>query len=986
MIAPVRRPHPVSTYRLQLHDGYGFSAAAALVPYLDRLGITDAYTSPYLKASPGSTHGYDICDHTQLNPELGTMADYESFSAALRARGLGHILDIVPNHMAADSTSNPWWRDVLENGPSSRFSAFFDIDWDPVKPELKARVLLPVLGEQYGVVLERGELQLEFDAGTLVLRYGAMNLPLNPRSLTRALGLDAARTGHRLTDDHADSREYLSILTALANLPPYTQRGAEQVAERHRETGVARARLARLAETSPEVRAHIAACLRVANGTPGAAASFDVLHDLLEHQAYRLAYWRTAFDEINYRRFFDVNGLVALRMEDPLVFQATHALLRDLVAAGHVTGFRVDHPDGLFDPKAYLDRLQHMASEARANAGESEPGQAHFYVVVEKILSGDEQLRADWPAAGTTGYDFLNAVCGLFINSREVRPLTQIYARFTGRQKAFDDEAFASKRVITLTSMASELSVLAHDLNRISEADRRYRDFTLDSCRKALREVLACVPVYRTYIREDGWSDFDRAVIDTAIAEANRRNPVMEESILRFIHDVLLAPADEAGAEQRLRAREARRFAMKFQQFSGPVQAKGVEDTAFYRHHLLVAANDVGGHPGKLGVTVPAFHRANQQRCASRPLEMLATSTHDTKRGEDARVRLTVLSEVAGEWRRVVAEWKRINAGNRTRVGTSWAPDRNDEYLFYQAALGVWPAEAEGDALPARAPEAFVARIDAYMQKAVREAKVHTSWIDQDEEYGRAIRRFVERTLAGRTSLRFLASFVPFARRVARVGAINSLAQLTLKLASPGVPDFFQGTELWDLTLVDPDNRRPVDFAHREAMLDSLEPIIGAAERGEDVGREVAALLAAWPDARIKLLATACGLRFRRRHAAFMTEASYLPLSTTGAASEHLVAFGRQHSSGTLIAIVPRLIASFVSGKRWPLGAEAWSDTTIQLDEELRLAEYRHLITGEVVRPSPSGAIAAADVFRTCPVALLWRSAGSPPFPLPAGH
>jgi (1->4)-alpha-D-glucan 1-alpha-D-glucosylmutase len=975
MTIPARRPYPVSTYRLQLHGGFGFAAARRVIAYLAALGVTDCYSSPHLRANPGSSHGYDTCDHRQLNPELGTTADYEAFSAELRAHGFGHIVDIVPNHMAADSLSNPWWRDVLENGESSLYGEFFDVDWNPVKPELTGRVLLPVLGDQYGRVLDRGELRLEYAAGAVVLRYFDLNLPLNPRALPIVLGLDGAAVGHALHPDDPDAREYLSILTGLANLPATTERDPERRAERAREKEVARERLVRLVASSSEVRAHVDACLRHANGEPGRPESFDRLHELLEAQAYRLAYWRTAFDEVNYRRFFDVNGLVALRMEEPRVFEATHALLRELVAAGHITGFRVDHPDGLFDPRAYLERLEEMARAARpldlAPAGSSD----RFYFVVEKILSAGEALSDEWPVAGTTGYDFLNLVAGLFIDGRQARPLRRAYTRLTGQQDTFAVVAFQSKRVITLTSMASELSVLAHGLNRISEADRQYRDFTLDSCRKALREVLACCPVYRTYITERGWTAFDRGVIEAAIKEASERNPLMEESIFEFIHDVLLPPDGAAGVPDDPAARERRRFAMKLQQFSGPVQAKGVEDTAFYRYHVLAAANDVGGHPGQLGVMPAAFHEANARRLEAQPFGMLATSTHDTKRGEDARMRLSVLSELPTEWRRMVAEWMRLNARNRTRLGSLWAPDRNDEYLFYQAVLGAWPPETADQPVPDRAPADLVARIDAYMQKAVREAKVHTSWINQDQEYGRAVAGFVERTLAGRTAARFLASAVPFARRVARAGAVNALAQLTLKLAAPGVPDFYQGSELWDFSLVDPDNRRPVDFDHRARLLDGLEPLIAAADAGTPAEDGVAPLLASWPDGRIKLLATACGLRFRRAHAAFMAGADYVPLVSSGAAADSVVAFARHDRRGTLIAVAPRLVAAATASDRWPVGANLWSDTALAVPSGLTAARYRHLVTGEIVDAPPSAdgtTLSVARVFGTCPFALLW--------------
>jgi (1->4)-alpha-D-glucan 1-alpha-D-glucosylmutase len=972
MTARPDRPAPVSTYRLQLHAGFGFAAARDVVPYLAQLGITDCYSSPYLMATPGSTHGYDICDHGRLNPDLGTDADFEAWTDALSAHGLGHLVDIVPNHMTADPVSNLWWRDVLENGPSSPFSEYFDVDWAPIKPELRNRVLLPILGAQYGTVLERGELTVRLEAGTLVLQYADRTLPLNPRQLPRVLGLDPSDVGHALPDGTPETLEYLSILTALANLPPLTERAPALVEQRHREKEVARQRLGRLVDRSPDVAGHVEACLCAINGTPGDPSSFDRLHDLLEHQAYRLAYWRTAFDEINYRRFFDVNALIALRMEDPRVFDATHGLLAALVAAGRITGFRVDHPDGLFDPAAYLDRLQHLAGATRPGGTTLDP----FYVVVEKILSSHEALRVEWPVAGTTGYTFLNMVCGLFIDGRQAQRLRRVYARLTGEQAAFDAVAYACKRVITLTSMASELSVLAHALNRLSEADRRHRDFTLDSCRKALREVVACLPIYRTYVSERGVSAFDRRAVETALAEAIRRNPLMEPSIFAFLGDILLPGEAATTADER----ERLRFAMKLQQFTGPVHAKGVEDTAFYRYHALVAANDVGGDPGRLGVSPAEFHETCRARLAAWPFEMNATTTHDTKRGEDARVRLAVISEMPDDWRRAVSEWMRLNGRHRTRLGSIWAPDRNDEYLFYQALVGAWPAERLEHPVPPQAPDDLVARFDEYLQKAVREAKVHTSWIDPDPGYGRATSAFVQKTLTGGTAARFLAAFVPFARRVAAIGAVNALSQLVLKLTAPGVADLYQGTELWDLNLVDPDNRRPVDFAGRRHLLKSLEPLLAAADAGNPRHGELSALLDAWPDGRIKLLVTATGLRFRRAHPDLVQRGQYAPLAADGPAADHIVAFARHDPSGVLLVIAPRLVTPLTAGGQPPLGDAAWSSTTISLPAGLATRPFRHLVTGELVPTSTeteADRVAVAAILRTIPVGLLWAPAVS---------
>jgi (1->4)-alpha-D-glucan 1-alpha-D-glucosylmutase len=955
-VDPARRP--LTTYRLQFNRDFRFSDARDLVPYLTELGVTECYCSPYLKANPGSRHGYDVCEHS-LNPELGSEADYECFCSTLETHDLGHIVDFVPNHMSADPRSNPWWRDVLENGPSSPFADFFDIDWDPIKPELKDKVLLPVLGDQYGRVLERGELKVRLQNGALHLWYFDLDLPINPRQSPRVLGLHRDRLEREMAGDPA-LREYLSILTALHNLPLYAEREPTRIAERQREKEVARERLGRLLAESPRLRRHVDDCLRQANGESGTPVSFDVLHELLEHQAYRLAYWRTASDEINYRRFFDINELVALRMEVPAVFEAAHGLLWRLVSDGKVTGVRVDHPDGLLDPAAYFKRLQQLTGQP-------------LYVVGEKILSAGESLNPNWRIAGTTGYGFLNMVSALFVDPRHVQAMRRLYTRVTGHQETFEEVAYEGRRTIMLTAMASELNVLAHALNRLAEQDRRSRDFTLNNCRTALREVVACFPVYRTYVNRSGASDFDREIITAAIAEARRRNPLMEASIFDFLRDILLP---ESRAEDPIE-QERLRFAMKVQQFTAPVLAKGVEDTAFYRYNVLVSANEVGGHPGRLSTTVAEFHEMNCRRLKCWPLELLATSTHDTKHGEDARARITVLSEMPVAWSKAAAAWMRINGHNRVKGHGTWAPDRNDEYLFYQVLIGSWPAENVQAPIADRASADLVERLVAYMDKAAREAKVHTSWIEENPEYSKALVRFVRETLAGQTARRFLASFVPFQRRVAQVGMVNSLSQLVLKLASPGVPDFYQGTELWDLNLVDPDNRRAVDFATRRHLLTGLGPVLDRIDHETAAEREAQDLVTRWTDGRIKLLVTTCGMRFRRHHRALMLDGAYTPLEVDGAHADHVVTFARHDDTGTLLVVAPRLVVPLVTEERpLPIGPDVWAATRIVLPPGTRAARYRHVITGEWCETtSDRSSLPVASALGTCPVALLWAPA-----------
>lgn len=971
-------PHaPAVTYRLQLHGGFTFSDAEALATYLAALGVTDCYVSPVSTAMPGSTHGYDVCRHSEINPELGGRAGLELLAGALKRLNLGLLVDFVPNHMSNDPHTNDWWRDVLENGPSSPFARCFDIDWDPVKPELKDRLLLPILGEPYGDALERGLLTLRFDRGTLVLDYGDLTLPINPRRSPLVLEHDVDALQRELGPESPALREFLSILTALRNLPPYIERDPHRIAERHRERQVARDRLLRLAKESSAVRAHVDRALAAFNGTPGQPDSFDPLHQLLELQAYRLASWRTAADEINYRRFFDINQLAGLRVEDRRVFEDIHRMLLELVGAGLVTGIRLDHIDGLFDPRGYLVQL--------AAAAES------TYLVVEKILSRGESLPADWPVAGTTGYTFLNDVNGLFVDGRHAKALARVYSTFTGRTAAFADVAYESKRLIVSTALASEFQVLAQAVNRLSERDRRNRDFTLASIRRALREIVACFPVYRTYVTSSAVTAADEAVVDSAIAEARRRNPALESSIFDFLREMLLPGTPARSAPPSGGVVDHARFdvAMRFHQYTAPVQAKGIEDTAFYRYHLLASLNEVGGDPGRVGRSVAHFHAANDARHRQWPRDMLATTTHDTKRGEDARARISVLSEIPNQWREAVSQWKRLNGANRTRLASGTAPDRNDEYLFYQSLVGAWPVDVTTTEDSGATAAALVARMGEFMRKAIREAKVHTSWITPNDPYERGVQTFVERTLTGRKSPAFLESFVAFLANVAPAGVTNSLAQVVLKVAAPGVPDFYQGTELWDLSLVDPDNRRPVDWNLRRRVLESLDARLALtsidvtdADRHEDLAGYVHQLLEAWPDARIKCFVTACGMRLRRARPHLFIEGDYEPLAASGPAADHVVAFARCLGNERLVAIVPRLTMALASGGRWPLGEPAWQDTSVRLPPSCGRGVFRDLLSGQRFQSSTAGDSAQAaqwllrDVFASCPVALLWREPG----------
>ena len=986
-----RRRVPTTTYRLQMHKGFGFRDAAAILPYLAKLGVTDCYTSPLLKAAPGSTHGYDITDHNQLNPELGSTNDYESFAQKLQENGIGHVLDFVPNHMGVHPESNPWWNDVLENGPASPYARFFDIDWDPLKPELKNKVLLPILGDQYGKVLERGELQLIFEEGLLALKYFEHRLPINPRQTPKVLrhGLEALEA--ELKDD-SHLREFLSVLTELTNLPSAHDPSPERIAERQREKEVARERLARVSRASPRIQEHILNAVKFFNGIPGVPASFDALHHLLEEQYYRLSYWRTASHEINYRRFFDINQLAGLRMEAKEVFDATHALVFKLIGEGRVLGLRLDHPDGLYDPARYFDELQERfldewiarqgkaLSDAEKNAVAAWRGQLQkkdpsalaarpLFIVCEKILSTGESLPARWALDGSSGYDFLNDLNRLFVDGRHADRFREFYMQFTGKRAPLDVVIYVCKRLIMSTTMASELNVLAHALNRISEDDRSTRDFTLDSLRDALREVVACFPVYRTYISETECTDSDRQVIDRAIRRALRRNPAMESSTFEFVRSALI-PHDTPQLSPKAFARRTA-FAMKFQQYTGPVQAKGLEDTAFYRYAALLSLNEVGGDPRRFGSSVKEFHELNRRRALEWPHTMNTTATHDTKRGEDARARLNVLSEIPDEWQRIVRQWSALTGGARTRIEDDIFPEINDEYFFYQALLGAWPADPV-----AERREDFCRRLQDYMNKAIKEAKLRTSWISADESYEKAVHDYIERVLLGEASKLFLPAFEPFARKIAAWGAANSLTQVVLKAASPGVSDFYQGTELWDLSFVDPDNRRPVDYERREKMLEELEPLLSR-DSPESFDADFHALLEKWPDGRIKLFVTAAMLRLRQRQPNLFLQGDYIPLDAMGERADHAVAFARHFEKDAIVVIVPRLIASLPGANPWATGRFNWTDTTVALPDEWANASFTNLFTGESAR-AEHGRLALAGIFRLCPVAVLVFEGSAP--------
>ncbi|HVU50345.1 MAG TPA: malto-oligosyltrehalose synthase, partial [Polyangia bacterium] len=897
------RGAPLATYRLQLSAAFTLADARRLVPYLDLLGISHAYVSPLLASRSGSSHGYDVVDHGVIERALGTEEDLVALGRALAERGMGLIVDIGPNHMCIADVANGRWRDVLENGQGSVWTEFFDIEWGPPKPALAGKVLLPILGDQFGRELESGALSVEFVDGLFRLRRGGDWLPLAPPSWRLLLEPLWRRVSARAGGESDAAVELESILRALAHWPIERHQAR---ARRHEREAVAR-RLAQLVAGDPAVAADLAEVVRGFNGVPGAPRSFDALETLVEAQPYRLAHWRVAAHEINYRRFFDINDLAAIRVEREDVFRAVHELPARWTERGIVSGFRVDHVDGLLEPALYLARLRALAE--RGTAGPPT-------LLVEKILADDESLPDDWPVDGTTGYEHLAATSGVLIDADASARVRGAWRALTGETRSWADVAYESRRLILETALAAELNVLARRLDALSDQHRYTRDFTFASLHEALREVLSCFPVYRTYVTREAAevAPRDREVIVRAVRAAVRRNAVVNHSLFQFIEDLLLL-RDPAGLQPE--QREARRdFVLRVQQLTGPVSAKGIEDTAFYRYFPLPSLAEVGGDPDRLGLTVAEFHAFMQRRARQWPRALSMTATHDTKRGADTRARLHVLSEIPEEWRDAVLSWRALNEALRPDPG---CPDPLTEVFIYGALVGGWPAGG-----PA-ADRDFGPRLEAFVAKGISEAKRQTSWINPDVAYEDAVAAFTRALLDERRSARFLDSVASFVSRIETAGVLNSLAQVLLAVATPGVPDVYWGGELWDFSFADPDNRRPVDFARRAATLAEVR-------RGAelDAPATAAELLARPQSGAIKafVLHRALATRAARREA--FEGPSYVPCAVRGRLHGHVVAFARGEPGQRVVAVTGRLFARLADGGRAPVGA-AWRDTSVVL-------------------------------------------------------
>lgn len=969
---------PIATYRLQFNRDFTFNDARALVPYLHRLGISHIYASPIFQARSGSAHGYDVTDPNRLNPELGTQPEFEAMVQELRAHEMGILLDLVPNHMSA-SPENPWWVDLLENGPSSPYASFFDVDWNPAAGTVRNQIVLPVLGKPYPEVLESGELVLALDEAGLNLRYFDYRLPLEVRSYGPVLSrlMDSDQSG---TDSAGPIlRQLGDIIAAAEGLSPYDATSPQDIPARHRSTRRIKEQLLERSKDTPEVSRYLAQILALFNGEPGGQsgdpASFDRLHRLLGRQPYRLLYWENGRDRLNYRRFFDIAELAGVRVEDPRVFAATHALALRLAREGKIDGLRLDHIDGLYDPSRYLQRLQ---TELAAGVDGSPPDPAQtfgqsphrspqhssrqsFYVVVEKILAHDELLPSDWPVAGTTGYDFLNALNGVFVDREGFAALVNGYHQITGSTEYFEDVEYANKKRAINELFGPEFRNLTRSLAHLAGLDRYAGDLPEGALARALIEVTACLSIYRTYRHGDAISGQDRKFVGRAVAEARRRSAGLDRRALDFVQRVARGEYPEgSSSEQRS---QWDRFLARWRQVAGPVMAKGLEDATLYSYNPLVSLNEVGGTPTPERLSIAAFHQHNARQQRDWPHSLNATASHDTKRSEDVRARINVLSEIAGAWNRRLRRWISWNRASKRTVAGQTLPEVNLEVLLYQTLLGAWPLAAE------EVPN-FKTRLLGYLIKAARETGTHTSWIAPDPGYEVALVHFVEAILEDSEDNRFLADFLKFQKRIARYGALNSLSQTLLKITSPGVPDIYQGLELWDFSLVDPDNRRPVDFGRRAQALDRMPK--GVAGEPPSVLDD---LLRRWEDGRAKLYLTQQALRIRRELPELFQRGEYIPLAAPG---DRICAFARRLGDTWALIAAPRFYTRLARRSRLAWNPSVWGGETLELPENSPRM-WDNAFTGGSVETLPATReLPLAAIFESLPIALLYRIGPSP--------
>ncbi len=931
---------PTSTYRIQFNPRFGFQQASFILPYLSDLGISHVYASPVFRARPSSAHGYDVTAPDQLNSELGTMEEFENLLSAVKDLGLRWLQDIVPNHMAFDS-KNQMLMDVLENGKASMYYDHFDIDWNHPYESLKGRILAPFLGKFYAECLENGEIQLEYGQGGLRVRYYDLSFPVRIESYPRVFGYELKTLAANLGESHADLIKFRDIIDSLrSSLPTENRR------ERSEQVAFFKKLLWERYSTGGEIKAFVDENLRKFNGRKGNPESFNLLDELLSEQLFRLSFWKVAAEEINYRRFFNINELISVRVEDEQVFRTTHSLILKLVWQGHFDGLRIDHIDGLYDPTKYLRRLREATGEC--------------YLLVEKILQPDEELPRIWPVQGTTGYDFLNYVNGVFCERKNDKKFDTIYTKFIGRIINYEDLVADRKRLIIGRHMAGDIDRLALVLKDLSSRDRYARDISLYGLRRAFVEILALFPVYRTYISGRPYEQSDRSHIQDAIRRAGEANPALLLE-LNFIQRFLLLDFyDHLPEEEKEKWVQ---FVMMFQQLTGPLMAKGFEDTTLYIYNKLPSLNEVGGEPNKFGASPLEFHHFNKKRATRFPHTMNATSTHDTKRGEDVRARINVISELPEEWRRKVNIWRKINRTKKRFEEGKEIPDANDEYFLYQTLVGAFPFDER------EYPE-FIERVKAYIIKAVREAKVHTEWLKPDEQYEQFFTSFVEETLTPSTNNQFLSEFVPFQKKVAHYGVFNSLAQTLLKITCPGAPDFYQGSELWDLNLVDPDNRRAVDFELRAKYLNEIKR-----REKQDVLSLIRELISMKEDGRIKLFTIYRTLKARKEAKEVFESSEYMPLSVHGRHRNHVIAFARRRMDTWVISVAPRGFAALIAADGIPVGRKTWEDTSIKLPSGSP-SVWRHAFTDKTLETR--GFLEMSSICENFPLGLLVAQSAKP--------
>ncbi len=927
---------PAATYRLQFNADFTLHDASGIVDYLADLGITDVYASPIFSAGKGSAHGYDVVDPLRINPEIGGREAFDELIAAIQQRAMGWLQDFVPNHMAY-SRENEMLMDVLEKGVHSRFARFFDIRAEHPHENLRGRLLAPFLGSFYGESLERGEIKLQYDQLGLAIHYYEHRFPLMLKSYPVVFAHDVERLEQKLGKDSPTILKYLGAIHLFSSLSFH-----EEEAGLYDQTRHAKDMLWKLYTETDAIRSYMNESIDYFNGTPGNSESYDSLDALLSDQRFRLSFWKVATEEINYRRFFSINSLICLRMEDEQVFSYTHRTLFELIASGKINGIRIDHVDGLYDPTAYLRRLREHAPA--------------LYLVVEKILEHSEQTPEFWPIQGTTGYDFMNYATGLFCRSESRTHFVKIYYRFTQLHRPFPQLVNEKKRLIIGKHMAGDIDNLAHLIMRVASRYRYGRDLTLYGLKRALVEMMTHFPVYRTYIDAERFRGEDRAYIAEAFERSLRESPGLEYE-LRLIYEFLNLDVEKNFSPEE--EQQTLHFVMRFQQYTGPLMAKGFEDTVLYIYNKLISLNEVGGNPNRFGVTPGEFHAFARERAARRPLTMNATATHDMKRGEDVRARINVLSELPREWQNALKYWQRINKSAKSvrLQNGEYMPDANDEYFIYQTIIGTYPFA--GDDM-----SQYVSRVKEYIIKAIREAKVHTAWIKSDTEYEEACAAFIETLLEKGDQNRFLQEFLPFQRRIAFHGMLNSLSQTLIKITAPGIPDFYQGAELWDLSMVDPDNRRPVDYEKRKRMI--------AEVRGLETPRLpdfIQRVLESPENGLVKLFLITRALRARNRHRAAFESSNYMPLEIEGAYRANCIAYARHDGDTWAITAAPLQTTELVNEGQFPVGRAVWQDTAIVLPEGASTV-WTDALCGERLN-AESGRVPLADALKHFPGALL---------------